>query len=255
MSIPAEFQMPQKDQSGRLIVSPSEGGALRPIFGTVGSQFIKFWVHHEYNKSKSEEKRYEVLDDVEMVEVRSASDKYMVLHKRVSELSREQREQWAAIYDAFKRQVQALGTPIDSWIAIADRQKALLAHCNVLTVEQLASLNVQEVGRLGPEGPELKTKAEQHIKAKQVGKEANTSAELKELRDELESQAKKAKAKEEALYARLAALEAGRAPAVAIPAVPEIKRRRGRAPRTTNLGSMSTGPMATLDTNDEPVTG
>lgn len=197
--LPENFVMPvtyQPDASHPML--------MKPVFGTVGSQFVRFFCHHEYSEAKSKELKYEFLEPIEMCEI--VCDRLTKAHIRVKDLSREQRVLFADLYERFKQGKESVGTHVNDWNAISDGDKALLVHCHIYTVEQLADLTPENMHRLGPAGKELQEKAQRHTRSKgETYKAAELIKEMQLLRDELESIKAGQQQKQEDYFAKVAA--------------------------------------------------
>lgn len=72
------------------------------------------------------------------------------------------------------------GTPIRGWLALSPAQQETLIRMNVLTIEDLASINDEGIQRIGPGGIEIKYKAQAALQAaKDTGPVVMENAHLK----------------------------------------------------------------------------
>lgn len=182
---------------------------LKPVFGTVDGQYVRFFMHFVYAEAKSKEAGFEVMDQIEMCEI--VEDSLTKAHLRVKDLSRKQQMEFSDLYDRFKNRKESQGTHISQWTAISEADQALLMHCNIFTVEQLAGLQESDKHRLGPSGKELLEKAERHLRSKgEQVKASEYAQEMKLLREELEQIKAKERAREDMSHKRLAAMAKAR---------------------------------------------
>lgn len=202
-----DFKRPLLNAQGHPMRAPVVGArAPIPVFGTVGTQTIRFFVKYFYDPIKSAKLGYEDLTPVEMFEVSNPGDKFSMPCRKVSEMDPWQWKAWGHIYEAFKEQRQIGGTLVKDWLAINEYQRALLLHCGVLAVEQLENATPEILNKLGGEGAELKEKALQHLKTKnEKVKSEEKQKEIDILRKELECVAAASDAKWET---KLAAMQA-----------------------------------------------
>lgn len=203
----SDFKVPLVDASGRAVLAQNTGARSPiPVFGTVGGQSIRFYSQRFYNEKKSNLNLSEDYDEVDMVEIANPSDKFCVVKKRVIEMESWQLKAWGHIYQAYKEGRSLGGTLIQDWEAINENQRSLLIHCGIKTVEQMDALTVDAMAKLGPEGEELKKKAQFHMKAKGDQKKAEDyQKEVDQLRHELERLSAK---KEQEWEARFKAMQA-----------------------------------------------
>jgi hypothetical protein len=178
---------------------------------------VEFFTDAVHNVRKSAEEGRPIYDDVEKVRIRLAGDPKSVLvapaHSASSMRDPQTNERltYAQLhrgpYEAFKRNEAYIGTgtPLSELTFLTASKRKELAGMNIHTAEALAGLDGANLSRLGMGGRELKTQAEAWI-AKATG-----SAGISKLA-----------AENEALKARLDAMEAmmaGNAPAKDVPAV------------------------------------
>jgi hypothetical protein len=178
---------------------------------------VEFFTDAVHNVRKSAEEGRPIYDDVEKVRIRLAGDPKSVLvapaHSASSMRDPQTNERltYAQLhrgpYEAFKRNEAYIGTgtPLSELTFLTASKRKELAGMNIHTAEALAGLDGANLSRLGMGGRELKTQAEAWI-AKATG-----SAGISKLA-----------AENEALKARLDAMEAmmaGNAPAKDVQAV------------------------------------
>lgn len=178
---------------------------------------VEFFTDAVHNVRKSAEEGRPIYDDVEKVRIRLAGDPKSVLvapaHSASSMRDPQTNERltYAQLhrgpYEAFKRNEAYIGTgtPLSELTFLTASKRKELAGMNIHTAEALAGLDGANLSRLGMGGRELKTQAEAWI-AKATG-----SAGISKLA-----------AENDALKARLDAMEAmmaGNAPAKDVPAV------------------------------------
>lgn len=177
---------------------------------------VEFFADAVHNVRKSAEEGRPIYDDVEKVRIRLAGDPKSVLvapaHSASSMRDPQTNERltYAQLhrgpYEAFKRNEAYIGTgtPLSELTFLTASKRKELAGMNIHTAEALAGLDGANLSRLGMGGRELKTQAEAWI-AKATG-----SAGISKLA-----------AENEALKARLDAMEAmmaENAPAKDVPA-------------------------------------
>lgn len=177
---------------------------------------VEFFTDAVHNVRKSAEEGRPIYDDVEKVRIRLAGDPKSVLvapaHSASSMRDPQTNERltYAQLhrgpYEAFKRNEAYIGTgtPLSELTFLTASKRKELAGMNIHTAEALAGLDGANLSRLGMGGRELKTQAEAWI-AKATG-----SAGISKLA-----------AENEALKARLDAMEAmmaENAPAKDVPA-------------------------------------
>lgn len=127
------------------------------------------------NPAASKAEGRPIFDEVEMVEVRIPGDKLTVF---VSPVEEHHKERWPEIYAAFKRNEEraASGTPLEHWAhpTMTRSRVAELKAANILSVEELASVPDNVLGRLGMGSRELREAARAYIDAAKGG--ADTAA-------------------------------------------------------------------------------
>lgn len=170
---------------------------LRPVFGSIGAQHVRFEVAQEYSGADSLAANREVRRPVEVCLIQN--DRFSTAALRVgrppdpskpgdigitSELSHEQQVVLAPVYERFKTQRESSETDIVGWDVVTDMERRLLVKQGIWTVEQLASFSDQDLFRLGPGGKDLRERAKRHVTTKQEAAAPDYSAELEQLRSE-----------------------------------------------------------------------
>lgn len=165
--------------------------------GTDADLIALFKHHAVQNEAKSREAGRPIFDDVEMCEIRrpgardwQAYPAHVRSHWDVDPMTGGQREMTYAQrfpeqYRQFKMQaVQTKsGTPLERAPFLTEARRAELKAFNIITVEQLAHVDGQELKNLGPGGRELKNRAEDYIaESKQLVPQIQLQAELEALR-------------------------------------------------------------------------
>lgn len=124
---------------------PLEDGVSR-IKGQHNGVGYRFYILTEYNKRKSDVAKYEVFDEIEMVEW--AVDKYSYPVERVKFLPPDLLSiddlggvygEYAETYERFKAGLSAPGTSISKWGVLPDGLVASLAASKIFSVEQFAA--------------------------------------------------------------------------------------------------------------------
>lgn len=174
---------------------------LKPTFGTVGTCYVRFFMHREYSELDSEKSETEQYREIEMCEVQTDSKSRVAI--RVKDLNPQQKIDFASIYNRFKTQRDSTDTGIVDWPAITDSEKGYLLGLGIYTVEQIAAIPQHELHRLGPGGVDLQRKAVKHITGKNASSQDLTE-ELQTIRQEAESARAKAKEFEAKYFEELA---------------------------------------------------
>lgn len=193
MGIPDNFVQPLNH------VQTSSPWIMKPVFGTVNQQFVRFFISYEYDENKSQQLNYEHMEPVEMCEI--TNDRFTKCCKRVVDLQMWQKQAFAELYTRFKNQEDSLDTEIYAWVAIKPSEKALLEHCGFSSVEQIASASSEIIARLGPGGKDLQEKAIKHVNAKGEKIKASEFADqIGLLRAELEAEKRRSDEKLDAFF-------------------------------------------------------
>lgn len=186
---------------------------------------IEFFVEPVHNKRKSAEAGRPVYDDIEKVRIRLAGDPKSVLvapansGSSVRDADTNERLTYAQLhhkhYEAFKKneEYKGSGTPLSELTFLTASKRMELSAQNIHTAEALAGLDGANLSRLGMGARELKTQAEAWL-SKAAG-----SADVTRL-----------SAENEALKARLDAMEAMMTGAKAPEPVKEPENSLGVSP-------------------------
>ena len=149
-SIIDQFRLPDGaaeaiKRNGMTKLVPLEDGVSR-INGDDNGVAYRFYIHTEYNSHKSKAARYEVFDEVEMIEW--LADKYNQPVEQVRFLppellsiddTGEAYGEYAETYERFKAGLSAPGTPLTKWGVLTDGLVATLAASKIHSVEQFAA--------------------------------------------------------------------------------------------------------------------
>lgn len=138
---------------------------LKPTFGTVGSQYVRFRQHFKYCGAASEEQRKEVYASIDVCEIHN--DKFTKAVIRVKDLSPKQRVELAQLYERFKTQKDSTETEVISWDAATEMEKALMISVGAYTVESVHATPESEAYKFGPDYKDLKERARRHVERKQ----------------------------------------------------------------------------------------
>jgi hypothetical protein len=167
--------------------NPNERDVARP----------RFYMDAVQNKAKSEAEGRPIFDDREMVEVRIPGDKQLTWKGYAEEpvffnpSTREPmsaKERWPDHYASFKKGEQRAtsGTPLEAW-PNSDLTKSRVAEIkahDILSVEELANLQDNLLGKLGMGARELREAARTYIsKAKSGAGEAAMAARVAQLEE------------------------------------------------------------------------
>lgn len=192
---------------------------MKPVFGSMGTQTVRFHNHKIYNATKSKAENKEAFDTIELCEIRN--DAYCKVPLRVktrdggSELSREQQTMLAGLYERFKSQRESGETSIMDWEAIEEGDRSQLAQLGIFSVEQLFAHREHELYKLGPGGEELHERAARHMNSKmEEKKKLDAIEELALIRAEKEQLAAEREKANETMFklqAQIAELQ-GQAP-------------------------------------------
>lgn len=205
-------------------------GVLKPTYGSLGSQYVRFHVHKEYNGADSTVAGKEVYRPIEVCEFQN--DRFTRCPIRVKDLSAKQKVELAPIYERFRTQKESDETAVTEWDAVTDLEKGFLMTAGVYTVEQLGKFEDTELHRLGPGGTDLRLRARRHMRTKEDAK-PKAADELKNeialLRAEKEDQNARMKALEEKFFkqeAEKAAAKKEAASAAVLTPVAEPKKQK-----------------------------
>lgn len=155
-----------------------------------------FYMTTVENKAKSAEAGRPIFDEVEMVEVRLAGDRYYNPHFPAHEMHVRQNGEeityamrWPEEYQRFKTgEMQvASGTPLEELTFLAAARRSELKALKIYTVESLAALDGPNLRVLAGEGYKLKEQAQAYLdKANGISGLSALASENADLRARLE---------------------------------------------------------------------
>ena len=164
-----------------------------------------FFVEPVENPRKSEDEGRPIFDELERVRIVVAGDAFSASVQPVTE---EIVERFPTQYAAFKRKAadhHISETPITEWPILTRSQASELHAIKIFSVENLAAVSDANIVRLGPNGRELRAKAQAYLEvAKDGAAVANLARENVQLKDEVTD----LKVQMKGLADRLAALDA-----------------------------------------------
>lgn len=195
MGIPENFVLPDVSK-----ISPTGPSVVRPVYGNLGSQYVRFYTHKEYSGADSTRQDIEVYRTVEICEIQN--DKFSKAAIRVSDLTPQQQIDLAPLYEQFKTQRDSNATQVMQWDAVTENEKVLLLSAGICTVEQLNALSKEETFRLGVGAESFMERAKRHLAAKEATKSSDRTAEMQLLAEENRKLKEKLKEKESAMFAR-----------------------------------------------------
>jgi hypothetical protein len=152
--------------------------------------------HAVPNEAKSITAGRPIYDDVEVVDIRRAGSRDFSTHPSTEfarwvidprtggQIKETYAERFRHQYQQYKAQAQQTltGTPLDVAPFLSEARRAEMRALNVLTVEQLAHVDGQELKNLGPGGRDLKNQAMEYIE------QSKTNAPTMQLAAELEAE-------------------------------------------------------------------
>ena len=123
---------------------------------------VEFYMDAVHMTFKSEQEGRPIFEDREFIRLIPIGDNKTVQCK---EASLQDKQKYADEYAVFSKGVGGAfsGTPLTQWPSMLPAQIKLLNHFNVYTVDQLAELDDQAIGRIGPGTRELHEKARAFI--------------------------------------------------------------------------------------------
>lgn len=188
MSLPEGFILPSKfERTDNDLV-------MKPTTGSVGSQGVRIILHQTHDEQASVLTGKEMLKSEEVC--LTYNDRFCTAASRWQDLPPKRKIELAPVYEAFKEQKEIHGTRIGEWSAISDSEKELMFRQNFFTVEQIASMDVNEFASFGLGTKDIWEKAQRHIRSKEENKRESETAEMLAVVEENKK-----------LQARLAALE------------------------------------------------
>lgn len=165
------------------------------------SLFVHFYMHFTQDETKSREAGRPIFQDTEFVKIFSPGDRSNVIDRpvRPSDTVRFPKQ-----YAAFKNKenAQAIGTPIDQWPIISRAMAEELKYLGFQTVEQIASARDSVLGQHAGLR-DLSSKAKAFI---EISK--GSTAPIETMQAQLNDAQSQIKARDEALAAAMARLDA-----------------------------------------------
>ncbi len=125
---------------------------------------VEFFTEPVQNNFKSEQEGHPVFDEVEKVRIIQPGQKNTEVVERVKA---EHRQRWPTQYAQFKEGLEqkADGFPIEEWPPINRALALTLKGLKIHTVEQLASVNDNDLPAIGMGGRALRDKAASYLAA------------------------------------------------------------------------------------------
>lgn len=137
------------------------------IFGNDAQLLVKFFVHPELSKFKSDKEGLPVYDDVEMVEVFQPGEK-----ESVKQLATEfHKRRFPKQYENFKKGAEQTngGTPLDHLFPSEPGMILTLKSFNIYSIQQLAALTDTGISNLPMGGRQLVERAKNYLSTAQTG--------------------------------------------------------------------------------------
>lgn len=133
--------------------------------------WVRFYTQAYENERKTRAEGRVIYDQREMVEVRFPGDRHRVLHApahqkvKIDGMWVTYAERFPRHYEAFKRheEMRVVGTPLSEAPFLSVAKRAELERMNIMSVEQLASLDGGALDRLGMGSRALKEQAEAYL--------------------------------------------------------------------------------------------
>ena len=121
---------------------------------------VEFYIDSKHMPFLSEEAGRPVHQDAEFVKIMIPGDKNTLIEREAIEQDRDKFPlEYARFKNGLKEEMQAVGTPLKAWPAMSRALVKDLAHFNVHTVEQLASMSDTAIQAFGMGGREWTSKA------------------------------------------------------------------------------------------------
>lgn len=149
----------------------------------------RFFMEPVENVALSKKEGRPIFEDTEMVELKQPGDKHWSWVGRVDEPGLNIRQRFPQHYEAFKRGEQraAIGTPLEAWPLLTKSRVMELKAANVMTVEELAQVPDNVLGKLGMNSRQEREQAKAWIdSAKGNAATSAMAAELAQLREMVE---------------------------------------------------------------------
>lgn len=141
---------------------------------------VSFTNEPVHNKFKSAQEGRPIYEDRAHVTIQTPGDTKTQIFQPANEQHKQRfPKAWAAFERGEKEAVT--GTPLEQWPQITRSHAKELAHVNVRTVEQFASLSDANLQRLGPGYPQLRGLAQKYLETAQDSAKATEYARENEL--------------------------------------------------------------------------
>src|ERR1700744_4772201 len=124
--------------------------------------FPRFFIETVRDDHSSRHHGREIFREEERVEIIVPGNPYTRPIMRVTE---EHRQTWPKQYEAFKagREIATDGTPLEAWARVQPKQLHELKALGFKTIEQIATMDDQALGRVGTGGPDLRRVAQEFL--------------------------------------------------------------------------------------------
>lgn len=145
----------------------------------------RFYTEAVHNKAASEREGRPIYDDVEMVEILIPGDRRTTVVQYVND---EVKRRYRREYEAFtqNRDAPVDGTPIDQLPGITRAMVEELRYFHVHSIETLARLSDEQMGKLGMAGRSLRDKAIRWVERTEgAAAEEKLAAENRQLRENM----------------------------------------------------------------------
>src|SRR5437879_3568700 len=131
-----------KSTTASLAVFPDpQSNERKTIMAESHGLHVEFYIDSKHMPFLSEEAGRPVHQDAEFVKIMIPGDKNTLIEREAIEQDRDKFPlEYARFKNGLKEEMQAVGTPLKAWPAMSRALVKDLAHFNVHTVEQLASM-------------------------------------------------------------------------------------------------------------------
>ena len=181
-----QFELPEPDEETQNLLNSI---ATTPALTPADARYVRFYSRSKQNKQKTAAEGRPIFEAVEYVEILTPGDKDTVVDRPVRKLDMYL---WTQKYVAFRQGLsqESDGTPISAWGGVPPERVDELKHFRIRMVEQLAEVPDSNLSNLGPNARAEREKARAYLAAMKG-----------------EGPAKELRAENDALKARLDALE------------------------------------------------
>lgn len=167
---------------------------------TENGSIVEFFRDAVQNNFKSAQEGRPIYDEKDFIRITTPGDTRTVVVELVNDLHKRQYPKTWEAYEKNMDEVQE-GTPISQWNQASISQARELAHFNVRTVEQLATVSDGNLQHMGPGFQALRERAKQYLTAT---KDDADSTKVERENEQLREQNELLKEQVEALKASLA---------------------------------------------------